>query len=313
MKINLFFIAFLAIIFSLNAQMSENGDGFVIDNTNRASNCIIDIGLPNDNSLMNYTNQSGFEIVQLTSNGLVLTSKSEIGTTGIPAWFQIRSIFDGGTSTLDDDICSPLDLLDIGVNLTNQAKFAIKVASSLASSKLEIFLASGHELDFTDFQFLPTSSTYSSNIIASIDIKQANKFDTYVVDFATLDATKWNNFEGKNKVQSIGYRSATSNAIFTIEKVLIGSESPAVSTINVVAKSFSVYPNPASDVLTVEVDAVAASSVELVDLSGKLVATQSVGAGFNKVQFNVANVNAGLYFLSVRSANGVVTKKVIVK
>jgi len=305
MKKILLSVSTLVLALTANAQMSANGDGFTINNKDAASNCLINVGLPNNGGIMN-GDQSTFQTMQLTANGLTLTSKSDVGQFGTAAWFQIHSVVPGIIGDGSDDVCSKLFSQSKGVNLTNQTKVGIKVSSSVAPATLELFLGGEGEWG-------PSSSTFSADLVATIQITEANKQDTYVIDFAALDADKWGNFAGKNKVQSVGYRSATADAVFTVEQVLLGSMSPANSSNAAVAKSLNVYPNPASNVLTVEVDAVAASSVELVDLSGKLVATQSVGAGFNKVQFNVANVNAGLYFLSVRSANGVVTQKVIVK
>ena len=306
MKKILLSISTLALAITANAQMvALTNDGFTIDNLNAASNCLINAGLPNNGGIMN-GDQSTFQTMELTEAGLTLTSKSDVGEFGTAAWFQIYSVVPGIIGDGSDDQCSDLNGQDLGVDLTNNTKVAFRVSSDVAPATLEVFLGG-------EGRWSPASSTFTADLIATVEITEANKQDTYVIDFAALDADKWGNFAGKNKVQSVGYRSATNDAVFTVEKVLLGSVSPAVSANAAVASSFNVFPNPASDVLTVEVDAVAASSVELVDLSGKLVATQSVGAGFNKVQFNVANVNAGLYFLSVRSANGVVTQKVIVK
>jgi len=312
MKLQLFFISFIVVTISSSAQMSYSGESLIISNMDASANCLINSGLPNNGGIMNL-DQSTFETMQLTKNGLILTSKSTIDESGIPAWFQIHSVVPGEIGDGSDDTCVKLFTLNKGVDLTNNTLIGLKIFSNISPSTIELFLGGEGE-------WSPSTSTFSKGLIASIEISEANKLDNFLVNYGVdylfnikeIDPVKWENFTGKNKIQSVGYRSATPNAVFNVDFVYLGYEYP-LFTNNIVAKSLNVYPNPASNVLTVEVDAVAASSVELVDLSGKLVASQSVGAGFNKVQFNVANVNAGLYFLSIRSANGVVSQKVIVK
>lgn len=85
------------------------------------------------------------------------------------------------------------------------------------------------------------------------------------------------------------------------------------SSNEVVASALNVYPNPASDVLNVKFDATAATTVELTDLTGKVVATQQAQAGAVNATFATATVNAGVYFVNVKNANGSTTQKVVIK
>lgn len=71
-----------------------------------------------------------------------------------------------------------------------------------------------------------------------------------------------------------------------------------------------VYPNPANDVVNVAV--ASASTVELTDLTGKVVAAGSSN-GAATVALNTANVPAGVYVVVVKSASGVATSKVVVQ
>lgn len=194
------------------------------------------------------------------------------------------------------------------VDLSTNQNLSIRAKASVPF-KISVYVQEGNSpsWDYSKFSQTPLvlDLTTEYQIFSLNEISNKN-FSDGDVDLTNIGTVV---FElGKDEDEKF-YQ--VSGATVSVDWIKLGEH--AVSTNSVVAKSFSVYPNPATDVLTVEADVVAASSVELVDLSGKLVATQSVGAGFNKVQFNVANVNAGLYFLSVRSANGVVTQKVIVK
>jgi len=87
----------------------------------------------------------------------------------------------------------------------------------------------------------------------------------------------------------------------------------AVSVNEAVVNSLNVYPNPATDQLNVVFDATSTSTVELTDLTGKVVDTQSANAGANTISFDVVNVNSGVYFVSIKNAGGNSAQKVIIK
>ncbi|RYM34626.1 T9SS type A sorting domain-containing protein [Brumimicrobium glaciale] len=71
----------------------------------------------------------------------------------------------------------------------------------------------------------------------------------------------------------------------------------------------SVYPNPVTDVLNITNENGLLETVEVVSASGSVVYTSSVSSA--NVTVNTANLNAGVYFVNVRTANSVKTFKVI--
>ena len=87
----------------------------------------------------------------------------------------------------------------------------------------------------------------------------------------------------------------------------------ALSVDDAVATGLNVYPNPASDLLNVNFDATSATTVELVDLTGKVVETSISEAGTVTTQFATSNINAGVYFVNVKNVNGITTSKVVIK
>ncbi len=76
------------------------------------------------------------------------------------------------------------------------------------------------------------------------------------------------------------------------------------------ANQVNVFPNPATDQLNV-VAQEAIESVQLLDLVGRLHPTEVQLSG-NRALVQVAALDAGHYFLQVRSAEGVTTKRVII-
>ena len=76
---------------------------------------------------------------------------------------------------------------------------------------------------------------------------------------------------------------------------------------------YSVYPNPANDILNIEIaNAANNTSILVFDIVGKKVAEMDLVDGKNKL--NIENLNAGVYFYSVKR-NGIIieTKKLIVR
>ncbi len=98
------------------------------------------------------------------------------------------------------------------------------------------------------------------------------------------------------------------DATVSIDYIKLGNFENSVS--EVAASSFSVYPNPASDLLNVTV--ASAATIELADLAGNVVSAQTA-TGASTVQVNTAGLAAGLYVVTVKSSNGTASQKVAVK
>jgi hypothetical protein len=78
-----------------------------------------------------------------------------------------------------------------------------------------------------------------------------------------------------------------------------------------------VYPNPAVDVVNVTISSKenANANVTITNLMGQVVYNQnhSLVAGNNSIQLDVANYNAGVYVVNVKTNTGVSSQKVIVR
>lgn len=300
MKKILLSISALALAFSVSAQTATNAE---LSGNQPTTNGIgykynFNTSETLDNAVLNCTNGgtiwgtfgspalSNFTIDAAGYLNIAFPASTETGN----ARYSSNRFSNGNC---DNITSSPLNL-SANKTISAKVKSSVDVDFFILASSLEGGQWISHDGSFT-----------------AVSLVGGEEFTT--VNFTIADKN-WQNAGDLSAVigWEIWFSGPRDAGTLTFDEIAFG-DAQLVNSQVIKNNNFSVYPNPASDVLTVEVDAVAASSVELVDLSGKLVATQSVGAGFNKVQFNVANVNAGLYFLSVRSANGVVTKKVIVK
>lgn len=72
------------------------------------------------------------------------------------------------------------------------------------------------------------------------------------------------------------------------------------------AQSLSVYPNPASEVINFSIDYNKASSVQIMDITGRLIET--VNFNMNNAQVDVRNYNSGVYLYQVLNNEGQVVK-----
>jgi hypothetical protein len=89
----------------------------------------------------------------------------------------------------------------------------------------------------------------------------------------------------------------------------------AVNTISAQEGTIEVYPNPATDVITINMNLVNASKsvvYEIADVTGKIVYTQTasnVKSDLNKI--NISNLATGAYLLKVTADSGIYTEKLI--
>lgn len=105
---------------------------------------------------------------------------------------------------------------------------------------------------------------------------------------------------------------------FDTEDWLTPEELAVVSTNNVAGNhDLSVFPNPATDIINVEVSTTVngAATVELLNVVGQLVDVQTINlnAGTNRANISISDVKAGIYFVRT-TVNGVSsTSRVIVE
>ena len=83
-----------------------------------------------------------------------------------------------------------------------------------------------------------------------------------------------------------------------------------VSEINETS-SFNVYPNPASDFVKVTTVNGQQSTVKVYNTLGMLV--EEIEINSNETEINVSDYNPGVYFFSIQTENGNVTKKIVVE
>lgn len=114
------------------------------------------------------------------------------------------------------------------------------------------------------------------------------------------------------KIIFTGYGgSASGDFIFTKENVgsIVGIEEGLANN-----EILSIYPNPATSEVNVTFIAETKTQVNLIDLTGRAVYSKITNvAGLNQERIDVSNLDKGIYFLTLTSANSKSTQKIIIQ
>lgn len=76
--------------------------------------------------------------------------------------------------------------------------------------------------------------------------------------------------------------------------------------------NFSIYPNPASDVVNVNAGDLLINSVQVTDINSRVINKINVALS-STAEINVSNLTSGIYFLTVATDQGVGTSKIVKK
>ena len=205
-----------------------------------------------------------------------------------------------------DECLAATGLVDISAN--NLLAIRAKASESL---NITAYTQEGNAASWNYSKFSETTLqmalTTEFQEFSVADLSALSTNGTDAVDLTSIGAIA---FELANAAFDGGYDDV-SGALVTIDFIRLGEAATSVN--ETVVTGFNVYPNPATDALNVKFDASAVTTVELTDLTGKVVATKTTQAGANTVNFATANVNAGVYFVNVKNVNGSTTQKVVIK
>jgi len=78
-----------------------------------------------------------------------------------------------------------------------------------------------------------------------------------------------------------------------------------------IGNNISIYPNPVADFLTVKTLLVENTTIDIVDVAGKLIQSQSSISTNGEYRINMQNVSPGIYFVNVTSGNFNYTSKIV--
>lgn len=100
------------------------------------------------------------------------------------------------------------------------------------------------------------------------------------------------------------YFADTINFKIVVREIGVGINENAIS-------KTSIYPNPTSSLLNVNFNTTSAATVELINVVGQVLELRNVASGAASTSFDMVNLNAGIYFVRIKSENGQSTYKVV--
>jgi len=224
------------------------------------------------------------------------------------AWFETQ-----GLGTTLWPACGELDIMEHGLHATNEVSSAIHTTSSSGAT---VNTATNMLTDVAN-TFHKYSMNWSPNQI------------TFLIDdvgYYTYNKPSFvdNNNDGIDdgwpfsvdqflllNIAMGGY-SGTPDPSFTQSSMVIDYvrvyQNTGLSTDDVFASKFSVYPNPSTDVINIRTDETL-DKTELYNTLGQLILNKDR----NTKQLNIYSIKSGIYLLKIYSGNKTVTKKVIIE
>src|SRR5690606_5316596 len=110
------------------------------------------------------------------------------------------------------------------------------------------------------------------------------------------------------------YTNSVAHKLDNIKITALKSVPPEVlSTVNFLAEKFNIYPNPATNSVTItNNENMLVKEVAVYDTTGKLINTQNYN-NEAEIQLNVENLASGTYMLHLQTAEGTAVKKLVKK
>lgn len=78
-------------------------------------------------------------------------------------------------------------------------------------------------------------------------------------------------------------------------------------------ENFSIYPNPAKDFITIDFNNNYINHLSVFDIHGKEVISTDANQKEHSITVNVSSLSKGIYFVQIKTNNGIVNKKIIIK
>jgi hypothetical protein len=75
---------------------------------------------------------------------------------------------------------------------------------------------------------------------------------------------------------------------------------------------FNMYPNPATDVLTIKLNNITSANLSIYDIQGKLIKEHSISNEQN-LELNILDLQSGLYFVKLNTSTKEMVKKLIIE
>lgn len=264
-----------------------------------------------DNVTLNYTSARLNSKFAFNYGRVDVRAKLPFGDGTWPAiWTLGKNITESGAywesqgfGTTGWPACGEIDIMEHGLGATNHVSSALHTPSSFgATENYQSYILNNVANNFHVYSmnWSPNQITFLIDGVGFYTYNPANKnADTWPFD---ADQYLLLNVAMGGVAGDIDPNFIESSMVIDYVRVYQNN----LSTTEVSSENIGVYPNPASDKISIITNEVI-DKVELFNALGQLVIQKN-----NSKRINVSDCNSGIYYLKIFSGNNVVTKKVIV-
>jgi|ERR1700757_3073937 len=129
---------------------------------------------------------------------------------------------------------------------------------------------------------------------------------SYQIGVEIIDALNcYTDFSQTDSVYRYANNSTYSNMVY----INVKNNATAISTYNTQNSTLSIYPNPTQNNFTVEVSTNEKQTLQVYDVNGKQVLTQTITGTTN---IDVSNLSQGVYNISITNSAGVTNKRIVI-
>lgn len=160
----------------------------------------------------------------------------------------------------------------------------------------------------------PSAIALDSNaVIASNDVTADGKAIVIATGGTAPYSYSWDGNNETNDTIIVGKGSykvtvKDANECSTFATITVGAGTAAVADLAI--KGLAIYPNPVASQLFVSFNANSAATVELLNVAGQVIESKNTTNVVN-ASFNTEKLTSGVYFVSIKVAEGTFTQKVI--
>ncbi|MBF02511.1 MAG: hypothetical protein CMP76_04360 [Flavobacterium sp.] len=212
------------------------------------------------------------------------------GSKYAAAWAGVPSTTGGATANEDWLISPVIDLSGVSGSALSVWVKSMSDTYGLERYRVGVFVGTGVPTLSTDFTII-SGGTYLTA-----------PYGTWAEYTASLSA-----YDGQSI--RIGIKYETSDAYmfmvddFKVTAATLGSDS-------FLASKFVVYPNPVNDIISISSDDVVFENISLTDINGRIIKETKTDSVTN-YNLNISDLNSGVYFMKIKTTDGVLDKKII--
>ncbi|MBQ7736140.1 MAG: T9SS type A sorting domain-containing protein [Bacteroidales bacterium] len=150
--------------------------------------------------------------------------------------------------------------------------------------------------------FDPAVTEYTINIAGAYSFQEISA--TAASEYATMTITQPEEVDSTQYVGKVTVTCAELTKTYTVTINFHEEEDTIIGIDEQVIRSFTLYPNPANDQVTIVLDDnVNASEVVLYNMAGQTVLSQKTSE--SQTTLSVRNLQSGIYFVTVRNGNNI--------